>query len=374
MQLINDLKRHNSQIQTELREAVSDVLDSGWFALGPQVSSFEEEFAEYCEVSHCIGVANGTDALEIALRSVGISAGDEVIVAANAGMYSTTAILAVGAQPVYADVSENSFLMTTASFEAVVSEATRAVIVTHLFGQIADIDEIVALANKRDIKVLEDCAQAHGAKYQNKRAGSFGHVAAFSFYPTKNLGAIGDGGAVVTKDAAIAANCRSLRQYGWLDKYKVGLAGGRNSRLDELQAAVLRVKLRHLDNWNLQRRHIASIYASELDHPDIKKPVGSGPEHVYHLYVVQTAYRDSLREFLTLHKIGNDIHYPVLDKDQPVFGDAYSSVKLPRSESLVNRVLSIPCFPELDLVALRKGIATINSWRPASGAAANSDS
>ncbi len=364
MQLINDLKLHNGPIEKELQAAIGSVLKSGWYALGPQVRAFEEEFADYCGTAHCIGVANGTDAIEIALKGVGVVAGDEVVVAANAGMYSTTAILAMGAEPVYADVSEEDFLLTPQSVAAVVTSKTKAIIVTHLFGLMADLVGFKSLAQKHGLKLVEDCAQAHGAMRDGKRAGSCGDVAAFSFYPTKNLGALGDGGAVVTNHSEVADRCSQLRQYGWSGKYAVQSAGGRNSRLDELQAAILRVKLAHLNGWNERRQHVASLYASQLEHPAIRKPLCGGAEHVNHLYVIQTDARNSLRDHLAQHQIGNEIHYPILDKDQAVFAGKYSHVSLPTSERLASRILSLPCFPELDLKALGKGIEAINAWQP----------
>lgn len=363
MHLINDLKAHNELIRADISLAMSRVLDSGWFALGPEVQAFEEEFADYCGTNHCVSVGNGTDALEISLRGMGVSSGDEVILAANAGMYATIAVLNIGAIPVFADISESGYLLSPDSVQARISTKTKAIIVTHLFGLLADMEKFQAIAQDRNIRLVEDCAQAHGALRQGKMAGSWGDAAAFSFYPTKNLGALGDGGAILTKHADFAEAFRELRQYGWTRKYVVTREGGKNSRLDELQAAILRVKLTFLGAWNQKRREIASIYSENLQHQMIKKPRGGSDEdNVSHLYVIETTHRDSLRNHLNHCNIASDIHYPILDIDQAVFDKNSERIELPNSQQSVKRVLTLPCYPELDTATLCAGIQLINRW------------
>ncbi len=360
---INDLGLHNGAMQAELAAALQRVLASGWFVLGPEVQAFESEFAAYCGVAHCISVANGTDALELVLRGVGVGTGDEVITAANAGMYSSTAILAIGAVPVYADIDGAALTVSPAAVAAVITPRTRALIVTHLYGQMADMPALRALADKHRIPLIEDCAQSHGAVLQGRRAGAWGDAAAFSFYPTKNLGALGDGGVVVTADEGIATRVKKLRQYGWDSKYVVAHRGGRNSRLDEMQAALLRIKLQRLDGWNARRREIAALYNSGITHPAIRKPAVAGADYVGHLYVIRLAGRDALRDYLKGHGIASEVHYPVLDYQQPAVRDSYRGVVLPVSEQVTADILTLPCYPELPLDDVRRACAVINGWR-----------
>ncbi len=362
---INDLLLHNQVIASELEEALKRVLHSGWFALGPEVEGFEQNFASYCGTQYCKGVANGTDALEIGLRALGVEPGSEVITVANAGMYSSTAILAIGAKPVYADIEPDSFVMDAAHAESLIGPDTAALVVTHLFGRMADMPAFCALAEKHGIPLLEDCAQAHGASlagHESKKAGSWGDVAAFSFYPTKNLGAIGDGGAIVTSSSEIHERIVRLRQYGWESKYRVVDRGGCNSRLDELQAAVLNVKLQHLDSWTQQRQQIGQTYSETINHVHVKTPEAVAG-HVYHLYVLKSEHRDALQAHLKAHEIATDIHYPLLDYQQPVFaGEAISKQQLTNSEANVAQILTVPCYPELDDAGLQTVVAAINSW------------
>lgn len=346
---LNDLKRHQAAHDATVRQAVARVLDSGWFVLGPECNAFEAEFAAYCGVGHCIGVANGTDAIELALRALGVAADSRVATVANAGFYTSTALGAIGAQPVYVDVDESTHLMDTARLEAALgAERLDAVVVTHLYGRLHDdIGHIVQLAARRGVPVLEDCAQAHGARRDGRSAGSFGDAAAFSFYPTKNLGALGDGGAVATQRADVAASVRRLRQYGWESKYRVAVAGGRNSRLDEMQAAILRAKLTLLDGWNARRRQIAARYGKALRAAGIACPAPSGEEYVAHLYVIRADARDALRERLAAAGVGTDVHYPISDTRQPCWGAETQWPALPVTERLAAQVLSLPCYPEL---------------------------
>ncbi len=347
---VNSLLRHIAPIQDELTAAAAAVVRSGYFVLGPRVSAFEQEFAAYCGVKHCIGVANGTDALELSLKAIGVSAGDSVVVAANAAMYGTSAVLACSANPVFVDtLTETATLSPEALKSALERTSVKAVIVTHLYGRLADMDAICAICDAHGVAVVEDCAQAHGARdAKGKLAGSFGSVASFSFYPTKNLGALGDGGAVATSDPLIAEAVRKLRQYGWTQKYTNGLAGGRNSRLDEIQARMLSLMLPLLDGWNSRRREIANRYSHGIINPLIRTPKPGGDEYVGHLYVVRCDDRDSLRRHLTAAGIQSDIHYPLPDHRQPVFAGAYDSLSLPNTEADAATVLTLPCFPELD--------------------------
>lgn len=361
---LNNLRVHNDRFDDALREAFERVLESGWFALGPEVEAFESEFADYCGAPHCVGVANGTDALELAIRGLGIGRGDEVITAANAGMYSTTAILASGATPSYADIQPSTLTLCPQDVAARIGPATRAIVVTHLFGRLADVDSLRALADRHGLAMIEDCAQAHGAERGGKRAGFWGDAAAFSFYPTKNLGALGDGGAVLTRDPAIAAKVRQLRQYGWESKYVSSVAGGRNSRLDELQAALLRAKLPNLDALNEERRTTAAALASAVSHPGITKPDVTGEDFVAHLFVVQTERRASLQEHLRAQDIASDIHYPVLDYQQVSVAQSLEAPHLEVSERLLSRILTLPCYPELSAQDIARLAETTANWDP----------
>ena len=358
---LNDLRRTSSGAAPELEAAFTRVLASGSFVLGQEVAAFEREFATYCGVAHCIGVASGSDALELALRAVGVGHGDEVVTVANAAMYSTLAILACGASPVYADVDAATLTMSPAKLAEALSPRTRAVVVTHLYGRLADLGSIGAALDGRDIPMIEDCAQAHGARIDARRAGSFGAVGCFSFYPTKNLGAVGDGGAVVSNDAALADRLRTLRQYGWDRKYHVAHAGGRNSRLDELQAALLRVRLNHLDRDNARRREILTAYAEGIRHADIHVMPPRGERTVAHLAVVRCRHRDALRAHLDSHGIGSDVHYPVPDHRQPIMRGIRTG-PLPVTEQACAEVLSLPCFPALEDNEVEHVISACNAF------------
>ena len=363
---INDLKLHNTALANELREAVNRVLASGWFVLGPEVNAFEDEFASYCGVPYCVSVANGTDALELAMRGVGVEAGDEVITVANAGMYATTAILSIGAQAIYADVDSESMNLSAAAAGRLITTKTKAIVATHLFGKMAEMPQLRKLADKFGIPLIEDCAQSHGAILEDKQAGAWGDIASFSFYPTKNLGAIGDGGAVVCSDSNLADRVKALRQYGWKGKYNVCLEGGRNSRLDELQAAVLRVKLKKLDGWNIRRREIAEIYHREVVNPQVNKKPAGGADYVAHLYVICLENRDSLQRWLATKGIASEIHYPVLDCDQMIQKTKYltCNLDLPVSRAVVGQILTLPCYPELLDEEVLQVCEGVNEWSP----------
>jgi dTDP-4-amino-4,6-dideoxygalactose transaminase len=294
---------------------------------------------------------------------VGVVAGDEVITVANAGFYSSTAIRAIGAVPVYVDILDADLLMDPAAAAAAVSLKTKAIIITHLFGQLADMAPLQALAKAKGLALVEDCAQSHGAVRENKKAGSYGDIAAFSFFPTKNLGALGDGGAVVTSNMDLAARVRSLRQYGWTTKYTVADSGACNSRLDELQAALLSVKLPLLDSWNEKRRNIAVRYAEMITNAAIRVPAIHGNDNVAHLYVIRCQHRDALKKHLHDNGIATDVHYPILDCHQPVVGAAYAGVSLPVSEKARDEILTLPCYPELTLDEVDMIADCINRWK-----------
>jgi dTDP-3-amino-2,3,6-trideoxy-4-keto-D-glucose/dTDP-3-amino-3,4,6-trideoxy-alpha-D-glucose/dTDP-2,6-dideoxy-D-kanosamine transaminase len=357
----NDLAAATQQDRDQLLDCMRRVVDSGWFVLGPEVSAFESEFASYCGPGlHAVGVANGSDALELSLRAAGVLAGDRVACCANASMYASLAICHVGAVPVFVDIGADH-TMDPAAFAAIASDKIKAAIVTHLYGQLADMTNLLATARAFGIKVIEDCAQAHGARIAGQRAGSFGDFASFSFYPTKNLGALGDGGAVVCQNLQGAETVRSLRQYGWAQKYQVTQAGGRNSRLDALQAAILRLRLAKLDANNAARHAIASRYVAEINHPDIVLPM-IGPGHVAHLFVIRTQRRTDLIQYLTSMQIGHDVHYPIADHQQATMADRYPGIQLPRTEQFASEVLSLPCFPELAPAQVQRVIQVLNAW------------
>ncbi|MGO9614457.1 MAG: DegT/DnrJ/EryC1/StrS family aminotransferase [Dissulfurispiraceae bacterium] len=360
---LNDLTRGETLIG-EITSVLAAVAASGWYVLGAECLAFEEEFAVYCGLRFGVGVGNGTDALELALKAAGVRAGDRVVTVANAGMYSSISILAAGAAPVFVDVDDETMLMSPASLMEAPLSGVAAIIVTHLYGRMANMPEILALAAEHGVPVIEDCAQAHGAAFAGRRAGSWGAMGCFSFYPTKNLGAFGDGGAVVTDDESLAAKVRQLRQYGWKEKYRSTLPGGRNSRLDELQAAVLRIKLPYLDRWNQRRREIAKKYNDLINHELVKTPTAADDSNVSHLYVVRCADRRQLQIHLKGRGIASDIHYPVPDYKQPSIEDRFLDSFLPQTEKACRDVLTLPCFPELTDAEVEEVADAVNSWRP----------
>lgn len=360
---VNSLSRHIGPLKDRLAAAASEVVGSGYYVLGPHVRAFETAFASYCGVEHCVSVANGTDALELSLRAVGVGASDRVAVVANAAMYGTSAVIACNAEPVFIDTCDDTATMDPEALKiALENNTVKAVIVTHLYGQLAQIDEINSLCRDHGAALVEDCAQAHGARNENGIAGSFGDIASFSFYPTKNLGALGDGGAVVTRHGELAERVRQLRQYGWTKKYTNGLSGGRNSRLDEIQASMLLLMLPELDGWNERRRAVAERYSSEIRNPRIQMNASSGRSYVAHLYVVRTDDRAALQEHLTYHSIQTDIHYPLADHHQPCHAGRYSHISLPRTERDCQRVLTLPCFPELSDAEIDRVVEACNRF------------
>ena len=364
MQPINDLSARMAAFRPVLRDAMDRVLDRGWLVLGPEVAAFESAFARYTGASQCIGVANGTDALELALRAIGIGHGSRVVTVANAGGYTCTALSAIGATPVFVDIDEHTQLATYEGVEEALAAGADAVVLTHLFGRaVPATASIAALCAARGVKLLEDCAQAHGARLDGQHVGTFGDAGTFSFYPTKNLGALGDGGAVVAMSADVADRVRRLRQYGWTSKYKTDLAGGRNSRLDELQAAVLMAFLPELDAMNARRRHIATRYSKGIASPHIVTPTAEEDDNAYvaHLYVIRSERRDELRQHLHAEGILSDVHYPIPDHRQSI---ASADGRLPVTEALAERILTLPCYPEMDDATVDRIIDAIGRWAP----------
>ncbi len=359
--LINDLERHTRAVDSEVREAIDRVVARGWFVLGEECAAFEREFAAYCGTARCVAVGNGTDALELALRALGLGPGRRIATVANAGFYATTAIRQVGAEPVFVDVLEADRLMDLSALARIAGDID-AVVLTHLFGTMHDAVEARRIADRAGIPLIEDCAQAHGARRDGRAAGSVGHVACFSFYPTKNLGALGDGGAVTTGDSDLASRLSSLRQYGWSSKYRVELPEGRNSRLDEIQAAVLRAKLPHLDGWNERRREIARRYGEGIRNDRVSCPTPGGAESVAHLYVVETPDPGSLRTHLAAADISSDVHYPIPDHLQPALAGLREWPPLPVTERLATRILTLPCYPELTDAELDRVVERVNAW------------
>jgi aminotransferase EvaB len=364
VQQINNLSARIAKHQTQIKASIDRVIASGWLILGPEVKKFEQLFAAYLGANCCMSLANGTDAIELALRAMKISPGDRVATVANAGMYTTTALLAIGAEPFFMDVDLDSRGTTFAEVKRAVEAGVKAVVVTHLYGlAIPEIAMIAEYCAQMSIPLLEDCAQAHGALISGKRAGTFGDAASFSFYPTKNLGALGDGGAVVTNNPEIAEKVGLLRQYGWTAKYRVEVPGARNSRLDEMQAAILSEFLPHLDEANARRREIAARYSRLIRHPNIVVPQEGGADYVAHLYVIRCQQRDALREHLHKLKIASDIHYPIPDYRQPVFDNTFAETRLHITERLASEILTLPCYPEMSDEEVDLVIAAVNVWQ-----------
>ena len=335
----------------EIERAIADVLDGGVYILGNQVGGFEREFAAYLGVPHGIGTASGTDALHLALCACGIGPGDAVITVSHTAVATVAAIELAGAIPLLVDVDPRTFTMDPQRLEDALAAQKdarpKAVIPVHLYGHPADMPAIMDIAERKGLIVIEDCAQSHGASIQGRKAGSWGRMAAFSFYPTKNLGALGDAGAVVTADSDLAARARLLREYGWRERYVSELCG-MNTRLDELQAAILRVKLRYLDRENVRRQELAASYAMALGGAHLALPlVLPDAFHVYHQYAVLSARRDALRNHLRKEGIGTLIHYPVPVHLQPAYRHRIRALDMEKTEQIARQVLSLPMYPEL---------------------------
>ena len=345
----NTLAPGVQRIRGELEAAMARVLDRGWFVLGPEGEAFERAFAAYHgEGLEAVGVGSGTDALRLGLQALGVQPGDEVLVVANAGVPPVAAVVAAGAAPVFCDVDLASRTLDPDEIDRRATPRSRAVLVVHLYGRTAAMEPIVRRARERGLKVLEDCAQAHGARYHGRLAGTLGDAAAFSFYPTKNLGALGDGGAILTRDPEVAARARLLRMYGWRQKY-VSDVHSTVTRLDELQAAILAAKLPHLAAWNRERQALAACYDAALrGAPGVEPPApAEAGEHVYHLYAIRSPRRDQLRAFLAARGVGTDVQYPAVHLQAPYAGYGGGPGSLPRTEQLGRETLSLPIYPEL---------------------------
>jgi len=342
--------------------AIRGVLEKGIYIKGEQCGAFEREFAAFLGVSHGVGVANGTDALRIALSAAGIAPGDEVITVSHTAVATVSAIEQAGAVPVFVDIDPVYFVMDVSQVERALSPRTKAVVAVHLYGQPVDLAPLKELCDRRGLVLVEDCAQAHAAEYAGKKVGSIGHVSAFSFYPTKNLGAIGDGGFVATNDAAIAERAQLLREYGWAERYISAIAGG-NSRLDELQAAILRVKLPHLERDTELRRGIADRYRAELAGLPLTLPQErAGSRHVYHLFVLRAQNRGAVLEQLKRHDIQGAIHYPAPVHLQPAYkGRIRGSDTLKFTEAVARDIVSLPMYPELTENELAQVVAALRS-------------
>jgi len=360
----NPLAAYQAQADA-IDAAIRDALASGRYILGPRVAAFEQAFARWTGLRHVLGVANGTDALEMALRAVGVGEGDRVVTTSMTAVATVVAIRAAGAIPLFADVDADHGLLDVAQVARVFEASTapiKAIVAVHLYGRCVDMDALCALAGRHGAVVVEDCAQAHGARWNGRAAGTFGAIASFSFYPTKNLGAIGDGGALATDDADALERARLLREYGWKQRYVSAVEGG-NSRLDELQAAILSVKLEALDADNARRRAIASTYREGIDNPHVALWRGGDAGHVYHQFVVRTPRRDDLHAFLGERGIGTLVHYPLAVHDQPAYADpAYRPLPLPHTEAWAASVLSLPMFPQLADDDVARVIEAVNAW------------
>ena len=348
--------------QSEIEDAVISVMRGNSYVLGEQVRYLEREFAEYIGTSSAIGVANGTDAIEIALRALNIGFGDEVITVSHTAVATIAAIEATGASAVLVDVDSKFYTLNPAHLQESLTKKTKAIIAVHLYGQAADLDPIITFCNSNKIYLIEDASQAHGAKYNNKRVGSIGDIGCFSCYPTKNLGAIGDAGLVTSNNHELASKIRMIREYGWQDR--VSMQPGRNSRLDELQAAILRIKLRHLDKDNQKRRDIAEFYYEKLSELPILLPtIRTNTESVFHLFVIQVENRDSLLSFLKEDGIIAGIHYSLPVHMQPAYNDrVIKSEDMAVTENIVQKIISLPIYPELSKSDLNKIVNRIKQF------------
>lgn len=357
-----DLKKINSRFEREFKEQINKVPESGWYILGSNVLNFEMNFANYCNVKYAIGVGNGLEALTLGLKAMEIGPDDEVILPANTYIASLLSVSGVGAKPVLVEPDKQSYNIDPYKIEESITKKTKAIMVVHLYGKACNMDPIIEIARKYNLKIIEDCAQAHGAKYKGKMVGSFGDVAGFSFYPGKNLGALGDGGAVVTNNPMYAEKLKALRNYGSIEKYK-HIYKGVNSRLDEIQASILDVKLKYLDSDNNKRRKIAKKYCEGIKNREVVVPFY--PEdfesHVWHLFVIKCKNRNILKEYLQGKGIDTLVHYPIPLHKQEAYLDLMN-LDLPISESLHSEVLSLPISPVMSMDEVNYVIENINNF------------
>jgi len=346
--------------KAEIDAAIASVLEKGWYILGEEVQAFEEEFSNYIGVHHAIGVGNGTEALHLALKACGIGSGDEVITVSHTAVATAAAIELAGATPVFVDIEPVYFNIDPVLIERAITSKTKAIIPVHIYGQAADMDAINQIAQRKNIKIIEDCAQATGGMYKGSRLGSIGDIACFSFYPTKNLGAIGDGGMVVTNNKEIALKVKKLREYGW-DESRNSQIAGANSRLDELQAAILRVKIRYLEEDNLKRRNIVELYKKDLKGVLLPE---SRPNtiHAFHLYVIRCAKRDEFFSYLKDHGCSAGIHYRTPIHMQRSFQKSNLQFRLPKTEKIANEIISLPIYPELSTDQTKEVIRLVNNF------------
>ncbi|MBN2355830.1 DegT/DnrJ/EryC1/StrS family aminotransferase [candidate division KSB1 bacterium] len=344
----NDIKRRYTSIKGEIDTAIQRVLSKGWFILGSEVKEFEAAFAEYLGAKYAVAVGSGTEALHLALIACDLKPGDEVITVPNTAIPTISAISFAQLKPVFVDIDPDTYCMNVELIEEKINQRTRAIIPVHLYGNACDMEDLMSIAKKYGLQVIEDACQAHGAYYKGKRLGTFGHFGCFSFYPTKNLGAFGDGGMVVTNDVKNANKINLLRNYGQVKRYYHEIKGF-NSRLDEIQAAILNVQLPYLDTWNKRRREIASLYRKLIYHPQIVLPPEQADVYqIYHLFIIRCVKRDRLRTFLSNNGIGTEIHYPVPCHLQNAYKDlGYSISNYPITEGIVAEILSLPMYPEL---------------------------
>jgi len=358
------LAKQYESIKGEIGQAISQVLEGGIFIMGENTSAFEKEFSSYCSTSHCIGTASGTDAIFLTLKALGVGKGDEVITCSNSFIATALAITNTGATPIFADASQENFNILPKSLEEKISPKTKAIIPIHLFGQPSPMNEISEIASKHSIPVIEDACQAHGALYNSKKAGSLSDAACFSFYPSKNLGCYGDGGAITTNNSELHEKLSLLHNYGQTKKYHHSIKGF-NSRLDEIQAAVLRVKLKKLDSWNKQRRKNAAQYKKLVSNPCISLPIEEPyATHVFYQYVVKSEKRDALQSHLTANHIPTIIHYPVPIHLQPAYSELkLSKGTLPNTEELAGQILSLPVYPELSQQQIELAASALNSFK-----------
>ena len=357
----NALAVQDSTLRDEILAAIARVVERGRFILGDEVAAFESEMAASLGARHAVGVASGTDAIRLALEAAGVAAGDEVLTSSHTATFTALAISMLGAKPTFADIEPAAMTLDPARLEAAITPRTRAIVPVHLYGQAADLDPILEIARRRGLALIEDCAQAHGALYRGRALGTFGEASAFSFYPTKNLGAYGDGGMVVTSDGAIAERVRRLRNGGQADRYRhVDL--GVNSRLDELQAAILRVKLRHLESAIAERRALAARYDAALTGVTLPREL-PGRRHAYHLYAVRHPRRDALLRHLADAGVGSLVHYPIPVHLQPAYAHlGIGPGSLPETERAAAEVLSLPLYPGLTSAQQQAVFEAVNAF------------
>lgn len=356
-----DLKGQYQTLKQEIDAGIQDVLNATSFILGPNVQALEKEVADYCGVKHAIGVASGTDALHLALLAAGVGSGDEVITTPFTFIATAEAIAYVGAKPVFVDIHPDTFNIDVSLIEAAITDKTKAVLPVHMFGQSADMDSIAEICKKHKLKIIEDCAQSFGAEYGDKKSGAYGDLGCFSFFPSKNLGCYGDGGMVITNDDTMAENVRMYRNHGSKVRYYHSCIGF-NSRLDEMQAVILRVKLKRIDEYNTNRYNNAQAYTSALKGSGITAPFEDGKgSHVYHQYTVMSDKRDAIHQALTDRGIASAIYYPVPLHRQEVFADDYKDVNLPHAEAVSEKVVSLPMFPEMTQEQIEQIMKTVLS-------------